>query len=220
MIMKLKSYLKGLGTGIIFALSLCLIIQLNTKTMSDEDVIKRAKELGLTESTTLSDSSALTKYNNVNDESSSVGLKVDNTEDNKENEDIDNPNLDSSDSESPSVTDIESDDEKVKQTENESDDEKANQSEKDSEVSSTDAKEEDIKDNESSDNKTVTVIISPGQGSETVSSNVQSAGLVDDATKFNKFLCDNGYDKKLRVGSHEIPVGADEKTIADILCGQ
>ena len=51
--MKIKPYLKGMGIGIIVT-SLILIISGNlNKGMSDEDVIKRAKELGMVESTTL-----------------------------------------------------------------------------------------------------------------------------------------------------------------------
>ena len=55
--MNLKSYLKGIGVGMIVA-SLILIISGNlNKGMSDENVIKRAKELGMIEASTVSNES-------------------------------------------------------------------------------------------------------------------------------------------------------------------
>ena len=34
----------------------------------------------------------------------------------------------------------------------------------------------------------------------------------------NKYLIQNGYDRSLRSGNHEIPVGATEEEMAQILC--
>ena len=48
---------------------------------------------------------------------------------------------------------------------------------------------------------------------------VKNAGLVESDTEFNKYLCSEGYDKRLRVGSFEIPKDADFETIAKSLCG-
>ena len=46
--MNIKSYLKGIGVGILVS-ALILIIAGNMNKMSDADVIKRAKELGMVE---------------------------------------------------------------------------------------------------------------------------------------------------------------------------
>ena len=51
--MNVKSYLKGIGVGMIVA-SLILIIAGNMNKVSDEDVIARAKELGYVQSTSVS----------------------------------------------------------------------------------------------------------------------------------------------------------------------
>ena len=66
--MNIRNYLKGIGVGIIVA-SLVLIIagKFNNKAMSDEDVIKRAKELGMVESTTLTQPSANNGLANASD---------------------------------------------------------------------------------------------------------------------------------------------------------
>jgi outer membrane biosynthesis protein TonB len=93
---------------------------------------------------------------------------------------------------------------------------------KPSEANETDntATENTAADNTAAGAQTVTVTIRSGNGSDTVSRNVQSAGLVESAAAFDKFLCDNGYSKSLRVGTYEIPVGASEEEIAKILTGR
>lgn len=201
--MNLKSYLKGLGTGIIFALSLCLVLQLNKNSVSDDKAINNKEEVTSSESTTLSDSSALKQNVTINDDSG------------KE--------IDSKVSETYEVKDIINN--SIENGINDKDNSKDDSNESSIESSNNDSKEDpketnDFDTKDTVGDRTVIIVISAGQGSETVSSNVAAAGLVEDSYEFNKYLCDNGYDKKLRVGSHEIPVGADEKTIAEILCGQ
>ena len=67
--------------------------------------------------------------------------------------------------------------------------------------------------------ETVKVEVRSGMSSESVSLAVKNAGLVDDDTEFNKYLCENGYDKRLRVGSFDIPSGSDFETISKYFCG-
>lgn len=66
----------------------------------------------------------------------------------------------------------------------------------------------------------IVITINSGDSSETVSKKVEQAGLVASAEEYNRFLCANGYDKKLNVGKHEIPAGADETEIAKRLIGK
>ena len=68
-------------------------------------------------------------------------------------------------------------------------------------------------------NETVSVEVKSGMSSESAASAAKDAGLVDDDIEFNKYLCENGYDKKLRVGSFDIPSGSDFETISKYLCG-
>ena len=64
----------------------------------------------------------------------------------------------------------------------------------------------------------IIIEVRPGDGSYAVAQAVQSAGLVDDAGAFDRFLCQNGYDKKICTGSHTIPADSSEAEIAAILC--
>lgn len=63
----------------------------------------------------------------------------------------------------------------------------------------------------------VVVTINSGDGSRTVSNKLKQAGLIEDADAYDNFLCQNGYDKRLASGVHEIPVGASDEEIAKIL---
>lgn len=64
---------------------------------------------------------------------------------------------------------------------------------------------------------TVTLVISRGESSVTVSKNLQQLGLVEDYKVFDRYLCDNGYDKSISVGTYEIPVDATDEEIARII---
>ena len=71
---------------------------------------------------------------------------------------------------------------------------------------------------EQTDAKTkATITVSGGMSSETISSLLENAGLVDSASKFNSFLVQNGYDKKLETGSFDISGGMTYEEIARIL---
>ena len=67
--------------------------------------------------------------------------------------------------------------------------------------------------------KYVVISVNPGNGSELISRKLYDAGLIESAIMFNRFLVSNEYDKILRSGDHEIPVGATEEEMARILCG-
>lgn len=70
---------------------------------------------------------------------------------------------------------------------------------------------------ETSAGETVTITIRSGQSSVAVSKMLEEAGLVTSASAYDKFLCDNGYDKRLKTGTYQIPVGASEEEIARII---
>ena len=58
-----------------------------------------------------------------------------------------------------------------------------------------------------------------GDDSGTVARKLQNAGLVENATEFDAFLMQHGYDKKISVGVVEIPLNATWMEIAQKLSG-
>ena len=235
--MNIKNYLKGIGVGIIVA-SLILIIagKLNNNTMSDEDVIKRAKELGMVESTTLTAPSGNTGLVEKTDKAEDITQVTDeaakNEEDKKEETDVSKDN--SSDNkedglnstaenkaDSTSDNKADSTDNKTETKEDKTD--KTDTANTDKSDSSNITDKTDTKN--TTDNKTVAtgdtvkVEVKSGMSSESAAAAAKDAGLVDDDVEFNKYLCANGYDKRLRVGQYDIPTGSDFETIAKFLCG-
>ena len=65
-----------------------------------------------------------------------------------------------------------------------------------------------------SNGETVLIKVIKGDSSVSVSRRIFEAGLVESAVEFDRYLCDNHYDKSISVGEYEIAVGADFETIA------
>lgn len=63
----------------------------------------------------------------------------------------------------------------------------------------------------------VIITVNSGDGSRTVSNKLKQAGLIENADTYDSFLCQHGYDKRLASGAHEIPAGASDEEIANIL---
>ena len=66
--------------------------------------------------------------------------------------------------------------------------------------------------------ETVTISVKAGQFSDSVAKMCKEAGLVADAAKFDKYMCDNGYSGRISIGDHVIAKGASEEEIAKALC--
>lgn len=72
-------------------------------------------------------------------------------------------------------------------------------------------------DTQATDGSAKEITVSSGDGSDTVARKLYEAGLVSDAAAYDKYLCQNGYDKKICTGVKVIPAGAREAEIAKIL---
>lgn len=66
----------------------------------------------------------------------------------------------------------------------------------------------------------VSITIVSGDGSYTVAKKLEDAGAVFSASDYDNYLCQNGYDKRLRTGTFQIPAGASNEQIARIVTGQ
>lgn len=174
--MKLKYYLRGLGIGILVTTVILSLAGVGRKNMTDEEVVKRAKELGMVESTLLSDLPDQTKTDEVRPTEPEISLQPETSE----------PEESASTPETPEAPE-------------------------ETPVSPEDGNPD------TPAGETVTLVIGRGESSTTVSKNLKKAGIVEDAAAFDRFLCNNGYDKKIITGTYEIPYGASEEEIAKII---
>lgn len=194
--MKLKYYLRGLGIGILVTTVILSLAGVGRKNMTDEEVVKRAKELGMVESTLLSDLPDQTKTDEVRPTEPGISLQPETSE----------PEESASTPETPEASE-----ETTTTPETPAAPEETPVAPEETPVS-PEAGNPDIPAGE-----TVTLVIGRGESSTTVSKNLKKAGIVEDAAAFDRFLCNNGYDKKIITGTYEIPYGASEEEIAKII---
>lgn len=218
--MERKYYLRGLGIGIAVTAIFMGIMSSGDKGMTDQEIIARAKELGMVENTVLSD---------MSDEAVVQPEQSAQAEEGKEAEQVkesapayrNDENVKSSE-ETSSDDDISPEESPEQEPGDPEDMESENTAPEDAGNEGTapeaDQSEENVRDMITSATvKTITV--SSGDGSHTVAKKLADAGVVTSADNFDEFLCRNGYDKKLRTGTFSIPADASDEQIARIVTG-
>lgn len=214
--MKLRYYLRGLGIGIVITAFLMGFTKGSAKeTLSDDEIIARAEALGMVQSSVLSsdlnheeqgEDGVTVSYNTALDEADIAALP-------------DGAGADQT-GDAAGVADTEATD-KTADAADTVDSEKvadaAGDSEGSTKASDTDAADNSTKATDTTGAATITVTINSGDGSDTVARHLAELGVITDAGDFDRYLCQNGYDKKLATGNHEINAGAGYQEIAEIL---
>lgn len=191
--MKKKYFVRGLGIGIIFGALIMLAAYLTSGkgSLSDEEVIKRAQELGMVKKSEYVLDSEVTS-----EETTTEAVTT----------------------EAPATTEKATEATTEAPATTEKATEAATTEAATTEKSTTEKATTEAATTEQTDTKTkATITVSGGMSSETISSLLEDAGLVDSASKFNSFLVQNGYDKKLETGSFDISGGMTYEEIAGIL---
>lgn len=240
--MKLKYYLRGLGIGIIVTAIIMMITNAGSgKTLTDEQIMQRAEELGMTRPAEDSEES---EEGDSGKKGAPSSIGVFSPEENQT----------SGDAKKPEETQLpenggetgQPEDAKDAEPENSTnpDDSKEEGNTESSEGSGGDSKtpgegtggesagsagngneagnspqgaEGDVSE-PSQQPEMVTIEISKGEYSDSVSRKLVEAGLISDAVDFNSYLVKNGMDNLLAVGVHQIPQGANYEEIAGALC--
>ncbi|MCM1261597.1 MAG: hypothetical protein NC313_02665 [Butyrivibrio sp.] len=282
--LNLKYYLRGLGLGIVVTAIIMCILNAGDDEMTDEEIIARAKQLGMIEDTVLTD--GLNTEKQDNGDSSGEGQDGDSSaEDQNSNgagtqtDDNENANNGETGAEGqagdtkPQTTTpllpeswtgastveaaeagslLDDGNDAAQPEEGASDAEAGNvsgtgdgngdvvqagsQGAEDSNSGTTQAGSQGAEDSNSDtaqDNDGMAgvgtqdepavfpkvLIISSGEGSYTVSKKLVQIGAIESAEEFDTYLCENGYDKKIRTGTYTIPVGATNEQMAKIVTG-
>lgn len=227
---KSKYYLRGLGLGIVVTAVIMSIAASKDRKMTNEEIISRAKQLGMIESTVLT-------------EGTDRESDVENEADDKQSVDTESGAAGSGDIASLSkVSAAELDNHtegEVSEPDTRTDGEVSESDIRtDSGISESDAQEDgsvsepDVQTNDgesesdiqTGSDETVSefpkvVVISSGEGSYTVSKRLATIGAIESAEDFDTYLCEHGYDKKIRAGTYTIPVGATDEQMAKIITG-
>lgn len=198
--MRLKYYLRGLGLGIIFAVFIMMVGYRNHgSSMSDSEIIEKAKALGMVET------------------EDSSGMKNDKKTDNKTDEKSDKK----TDTSEPDTTiaDTSAAEDTQTGTDNTDADNIAGTADAyttaPSDVAATDSTASDAA--QPQQNTTFTVTVGSGDTCRMIAERLQAAGIIDDAEKFRAYMGQKGVDQFIADGSHEIPYGASYDDIINIL---
>lgn len=237
--MKLKFYLRGLGIGIIVT-ALCLFFSMDKdkgKSMTDEQVIARATELGMVkEDKVLKPKKEEVKAEEPKDEVKEVKAEEPKKEEVKEEVKAEEPKAEDAKeevkAEEPKAEDAKEEkaeepkedtkkeikEEKVEETKEEPKEEIKEENTKQEETQKEEAKGDEASEKPVKTNGTAgadaSISIKPGNSSEDVCALLKNAGVITDEAEFNDFLCKSGYDRRLSVGTHAIKAGMTYEEIA------
>ncbi|MCR4756330.1 MAG: hypothetical protein K5792_00860 [Butyrivibrio sp.] len=245
--MKLKYYLRGIGIGVILtAIVMGFALGGRKTTMSDAEVIERAKELGMTDGGVLSDTvNEGDEVEESNTSSSDQALDEAGKEISKEIDEAfasanesasflaskEEEGKDKEAKEEKPVTEASFEASKELDSEKTStkvEDKKEEPKEVATEAASTENVQEvaqaEEKPAESTDNDqtpdsgtTKTVTIPGGKSSDAVAQILYEAGVIDNAVSFNRYLIDKGLDRIIRSGTRTFPAGSTYEDVAYII---
>ena len=208
--MRAKYFLKGMGIGItVTALIITVAFALNPPTLSDEEVIARAKALGMveSESTTLEQSQI---KDEKKEEETGEDKSTESSDEKKEAKDGEASSGDGKESED-AKEDASKDD-----ASNKDSDKSADKSDDDVAYKSTDTVSDSSEKTKTPDGL-VSFTVNTGEDSATVAARLHKAGVIDDPLEFDTFLSQNGYDTRIHPGSYNIPTGSSYEAIANAI---
>ena len=228
--MERKYYLRGLGLGIVVTAVIMGMALSGQNNMTDEEVIARAKTLGMVENTEnmlLSDAAA--QEDDEAQEAEETEQVADPAEQEPQEavteEAVMEENSQADVSEGDNTEEEDSEDTQAVTSAQESDpaeqdaEEAADAKQPETDASETQT-EQAAAETESTDNQQeVTITIVSGDSSYSVAKKLADAGIVLTAESYDAYLCANGYDKKLRTGTFAIPKTASDEQIARIVTG-
>ena len=212
--MKLRYYLRGLGIGIVVT-AIIMSFTRQPEKLTDAQIRMRALELGMVEESVLADlqeeeEMASSEEDNIQDE---IPAFEDIVEVETEETDVETEVAEVETEIVEEGTDSIIEDSSVAEEDLSSTEINDLSEEEDGNNSSMEITSDEIVENY------IVISVEGGNDSFIVSEKLYEAGLTNSAVEFNQYLVRNGYDRKLRVGNHEIPADATEEEMAKILCG-
>lgn len=202
--MKLRYYLRGLGIGIIVTALIMGIAAEDARPLTDAEIRAAAQQLGMVEGDSLRLSDIQQSSVPVEDEGE--------PEETVPEESGAGPE---SGSEEALPEDVPEENEETPEDGN-VDSARGDVLEEENSEGGTQATEENAN-GALPEGGAVTITVEAGSGSRTVCNQLAEAGLIEDAAAFDRYLIENGYSKRICVGTYEIEPGTDEEQIAKII---
>lgn len=200
--MRLKYYLRGLGTGILFA-TIILMISYSYK-MSDKQIKEKALKLGMVypEKTTVTEE---IKTTDSESENATTGEENSQTETTKEE-------TTTSKVEETTTSKVEETTTKEETTKEETTKEQTTQ-----ESTTKEPQTEETTTKNNADVKTYVLTVTSRTSSKQVAMALESAGIISNYKEFDDYLCDNGYASNIQNGKFTITSDMSYKQIAETI---
>ncbi len=210
--MRAKFFLKGMGIGVtVTAIIFTVAFALNPPTLSDEEVMARARALGMVES---EEGTLLDKKDNAKE--ADTEAPSDESGEAATGEDVSSKEV----TETKELSDEDKDAlAALKEIEDAEGAESEGASSADTADNSGYKTTDTVNDSsDSSDTGSMTSFsINEGEDSAVVASRLYRQGIIEDPNAFDDFLTSNGYDTRIRPGSYNIPAGSSYETIANAI---
>ena len=217
--MNLKYYLRGLGIGILVTAAIMgLSSGGKNQELGNEEIIKRAKELGMIE--------ANIPLSELNEKEESPQTEAEASPETVQKvtpspEAIASPDR-TPEGASPGAMPLWEEEPGAKATPEAMPEASPEETPKATQEATSEATPEAVQaagknEEGSSGEESIVIEVKNGDSSYAVCEKLEAAGLITSASGFDSFLYKGGYDKKIRIGKHEIPAGAEEEAIAEIL---
>ncbi|MCM1038160.1 MAG: hypothetical protein NC434_02470 [Ruminococcus sp.] len=239
--MELKYYLRGLGLGIVVTAIIMSLTTSKTRPMTDAEIISRAKQLGMTEERTLKDTESNAEGEPQGEPFTDEGADEEDAADDAspdsdpdQGETGDGTGDEASDGDIVGSDDTDADASVIAAAPEEGAADNTPQDSGEEEAAGgmnrAEAETEQTADDRETGNDTaqetlvrsnapMVITIGSGDGSYAVSRKLADVGAVSSAENFDTFLCQNGYDKKIRTGTYTIPANASNEQMARIITG-
>lgn len=217
--MKLKYYLRGLGIGIAVTALLMGYSGQSGQNPTASDKVQSASE-----KKTLKEAETQTMTDALESETKQMTVTQMMTEENPTSEQTEELSSEEAElsSEDLAEQNHENIQEKASAMQDEAEQMKAESEQMKSEVNELQSEQEELKSSaelssEPADMTTkrpVSIVVSRGDGSGTVARKLELAGIVENASEFDAYLMQHGYDKKITVGTHTVIPGSSWNEIA------
>lgn len=207
--MNLKYYLRGLGIGMVVAAILMGVATQGSKPMTDAEIKEKAAQLGMVEQKVLAD--IATESPGQTSEAVQAPTQKPTTEVTQAPTEVPTEVPASESTEEPTQAPTET----PTSVPTEAPTQKPTEAPTQEPTSAP--TEAPTSEPQESGEETVVLVIRSGESSWTVSKNLVTLGLIDDAAAFDSFLSRGGYDKSIHTGEFKIAKGATFEEIAKII---
>ena len=230
--MRLNYFLRGLGVGIVITTLILTISHSANRKMSDNEIIERARELGMTFETQ-PESASKEEPTSVIETTEKETTQQETTQKETTQSETSQPETTQEQTTQGETTQSETsqpETTKEQTTQGETTQKETTQSEtsqpettKESTTQEQTTQEESSQENTTAQNGdviTYTLTVARGMSSNAVCRLLNENGIIDNAVDFDNYLVSNGYAEKIRVGSFEVRSDMSYEELATTLCSR